>query len=164
MTSNISCPNRRYTYIYDVLNVVVYGCVCVCVCVCVKGSCGFINMFRNINVIRFLFLTQSTTPFLYEKIHFGVLHMRGTNVTMSDTPQRSKWPYLQVGAPKSVQIRNIRTRVLSLLVCSVHLSITGIHVQLCKLIAYFPVVLCRLLITMDMKCNYFLLNNYFSAH
>ena len=26
MTFNISCPNRRYTYICDVLNVVVCGC------------------------------------------------------------------------------------------------------------------------------------------
>ena len=42
--------------------------------------------FRNINAIRFLFLTQHTTPLLYVKINFGVLHMRGTDVTRSDTP------------------------------------------------------------------------------
>ena len=58
-----------------------------------NGSCGFyfitynLNryIFRNINAIGFLFLTQHTTPLLYVKIHFGVLHMRGTDVTRSDT-------------------------------------------------------------------------------
>ena len=43
-------------------------------------------IFRNINAIGFLFLTQHTTPLLYVKIHYGVLHMRGTDVTRSDTP------------------------------------------------------------------------------
>ena len=42
--------------------------------------------FRNINAIGFLFLTQHTTPSLYVKIHYIVLHMRGTDVTRSDTP------------------------------------------------------------------------------
>ena len=42
--------------------------------------------FRNINAIGFLFLTQHTTPLLYVKIHCGVLHLRGTDVTRSDTP------------------------------------------------------------------------------
>ena len=59
-----------------------------------NGSCGlyFITktlnryIFRNINAIGFVFLTQHTTPFLYVKIHFGVLHMRGTDVSKSDTP------------------------------------------------------------------------------
>ena len=59
-----------------------------------NGSCGFhfitqnLNryIFRHINAIGFLFLTQHTTPLLYVKIHFGVLHMRGTDVTRSDTP------------------------------------------------------------------------------
>ena len=37
MTSNISCPNRRYTYICDVLNVAV--CVCLSVCVNVTFVC-----------------------------------------------------------------------------------------------------------------------------
>ena len=43
-------------------------------------------IFRNINAIGFLLLTQHTTPLLCVKIHFGVLHMRGTDVTRSDTP------------------------------------------------------------------------------
>ena len=59
-----------------------------------NGSCGFyfitLNLnryiFRNINAIGFLFLTQHNTPLLYVKIHFGVLHMRGTDVSRSDTP------------------------------------------------------------------------------
>ena len=38
------------------------------------------------DAIGFLFLTQHTTPLLYVKIHLGVLHMRGTDVTRSDTP------------------------------------------------------------------------------
>ena len=43
-------------------------------------------IFRYINAIGFLFLKQHTTPLLNVKIHFGVLHMRGTDVTRSDTP------------------------------------------------------------------------------
>ena len=47
-----------------------------------NGSCGFhfitynLNryIFRHINANGFLFLTQHTTPLLYVKIHFGVLH------------------------------------------------------------------------------------------
>ena len=62
------------------------------------------HIFRNINAIGSLFLTQHTTPLLYVKIHFGVLHMRGTDVTRSDTPYGSKRPHLQVGVSKSVQI------------------------------------------------------------
>ena len=45
-----------------------------------------IYLLRNINAIGFLFLTQHTTPLLYVKFHFGVLHMRGTDVSRSDTP------------------------------------------------------------------------------
>ena len=59
-----------------------------------NGSCGFyfitynLNryIFRNINTIGFLFLTQHTTPLLYVEIHFGVIHVRGTGATRSDTP------------------------------------------------------------------------------
>ena len=42
MTSNISCPNRRYTYICDVLNVVV------CVCVYYKSSYGIVAVKRDL--------------------------------------------------------------------------------------------------------------------
>ena len=41
---------------------------------------------KTINAIGFLFLTQHNTPLLYVKIRFGVLHMRGSDVTRSDTP------------------------------------------------------------------------------
>ena len=92
-----------------------------------NGSCGFhfitLNLnryiFRNINAIGFLFLTQHTTPLLCVKIHFGVLHMRGTDVTRSDTPYGSKRPHFQVGVSKSVQNRYLCRRVLPLLICSV---------------------------------------------
>ena len=51
-----------------------------------NGSCGFIfitekshrYIFRNINAIGFLFLTQHTAPLLYVKVYFSVLHMRDT--------------------------------------------------------------------------------------
>ena len=46
----------------------------------------FYNIKCNINAIGFLFVTQHTTPLLYVKIHFGVLNMRGTNVSRFDTP------------------------------------------------------------------------------
>ena len=72
-----------------------------------------------INAIGFLFLTQHTTPLLYVKIHFGVLHIRGTDVSRSDTPLGSKRPHLQVGVSKSVQTRYLCRRVLPLLICSV---------------------------------------------
>ena len=92
-----------------------------------NGSCGFnfitynLNryIFRNINAIGFLFLTQHTTPLLYVEIHFGVLHMRGTDVSRSDTSSGSKRPHLQVGVSKSVQNRYLCRRVLPLLICSV---------------------------------------------
>ena len=78
-------------------------------------------IFRNINAIGFLFLTQHTTPLLCVQIYFGVLHMRGTDVSSSDTPYGSKRPHLQVGVSKSVQNRYPCRRVLPLLICSVRL-------------------------------------------
>ena len=97
------------------VHVCVCMCVCVCVCVCVCAcvtteqiwhirvygtfytKMGLVDfhfitlnlnryIFRNVNAIGFLFVTQHTTPLLCVQIHFGVLHMRGTDVSRSDTP------------------------------------------------------------------------------
>ena len=47
MTYNISCPNRRYTYIRDVLNVVV--------CVCGGGgSVDYTSTYGNMAATRYL--------------------------------------------------------------------------------------------------------------
>ena len=42
---------------------------------------------RTVNAIDFLFLPLHTTPFLYGKIHFGVLHLLRARIATSDTPQ-----------------------------------------------------------------------------
>ena len=47
------------------------------------------NNFRTIKAINFLFSTLHTTPFLYGKIHFGVLHLFRVRIAMSDTPPGS---------------------------------------------------------------------------
>ena len=109
--------------------------LCVCMCLIIYSFVIYFNnyirkwvlwilfyknryIFRNINAIGFLFLTQHTTPLLYVKIHFGVLHVRSTDVTRSDTLYGSKRPHLQVGVSKSVQNRYLCRRVLPLLICS----------------------------------------------
>ena len=43
--------------------------------------------FRTVHAIDFLFSTLHTTPFLYGKILFGVLHLLRVCIATSDTPQ-----------------------------------------------------------------------------
>ena len=43
--------------------------------------------FRTVHAIDFLFSTLHTTPFLYGKILFGVLHLLRACIATSDTPQ-----------------------------------------------------------------------------
>ena len=49
--------------------------------------------FETENAIDFKFLTLHTTPFLYSRIDFGVLHLLCASVAMSDTTGGSKSPY-----------------------------------------------------------------------
>ena len=44
------------------------------------------NNFRTVKAINFLLLTLHTTPFLYGKIHFGVLHLLRARIATSDIP------------------------------------------------------------------------------
>ena len=48
--------------------------------------------FRRVNAIVFLFSALHTTPFLYGKIHFGILNMLHASIAMSDTPRGSNPP------------------------------------------------------------------------
>ena len=48
--------------------------------------------FRRVNAIVFLFSALQTTPFLYGKIHFGILNMLHASIAMSDTPRGSNPP------------------------------------------------------------------------
>ena len=48
--------------------------------------------FPTVNTINFLFSTLHTTPFLYGKIHFGVLHMLRVSIATSNTPPGSNSP------------------------------------------------------------------------
>ena len=48
--------------------------------------------FRRVNAIVFLFSALHTTPFLYGKIHFGILNMLHASIAMSDTPPGSNPP------------------------------------------------------------------------
>ena len=43
--------------------------------------------FRTVHAIDFLFSPLHTTPFLYGKILFGVLHLLRARIATSDTPQ-----------------------------------------------------------------------------
>ena len=75
--------------------------------------------FRRVNAIVFLFSALHTTPFLYGKIHCGILNMLHASIAMSDTPRGSNPPYLSVGVIKSLQIRFVGGEVLYLSICSV---------------------------------------------
>ena len=58
---------------------------------------------RTVNATVFLFSALHTTPFLYDKIHFGILNMLHASVAMSDTPWGSNSPYLSAGNLYSFQ-------------------------------------------------------------
>ena len=75
--------------------------------------------FRRVNAIVFLFSAFHTTPFLYGKIHFGILNMLHASIAMSDTPRGSNPPQLSVGVIESLQIRFVGGEVLYLSICSV---------------------------------------------
>ena len=49
-------------------------------------------IFRTVNAINFLFSTLHTTPFLYGKTLFGVLHLLRASIATSDTPVGSNLP------------------------------------------------------------------------
>ena len=66
--------------------------------------------FPTINAIDILFSPLHTTPFLYSKMHFGVLDYIRADVPTCDTPWGSKLPYLRVGVIKSLQIRFVVER------------------------------------------------------
>ena len=53
----------------------------------INASC--LNRLNSVTVyaINFLFSTVHTTPFLYRKIHLGVLRLLLARIAMSDTPQ-----------------------------------------------------------------------------
>ena len=48
--------------------------------------------FRTVNAINFLFPILHTAPFLYGKIHFGVLHLLRVSIATFDTPLGSNPP------------------------------------------------------------------------
>ena len=49
-------------------------------------------IFRTVNAINILFSTLHTTPFLYGKICFGVLHLLLASIATFDTPPGSNPP------------------------------------------------------------------------
>ena len=49
-------------------------------------------IFRTVNAINFLFSALYTTPFPYDKIHFGVLHLLRASIATFDTPPGSNPP------------------------------------------------------------------------
>ena len=49
-------------------------------------------IFRTVNAINILFSTLHTTPFLYGKILFGVLHLLLASIATFDTPRGSNPP------------------------------------------------------------------------
>ena len=59
--------------------------------------------FRTVNATVFLFSALHNTPFLYDKIHFGILNVLHASVAMSDTPWGSNSPYLSARNLNSFQ-------------------------------------------------------------
>ena len=49
-------------------------------------------IFRTVNAINFLFSALYTTPFPYDKIHFGVLHLLRASIATFDTSPGSNPP------------------------------------------------------------------------
>ena len=76
-------------------------------------------IFRTVKAINILLSTLHTTPFLYGKICFGVLHLLRASIATFDTPPGSNPPYLSVEVIKSLQIRFVGGEVLYLSICSV---------------------------------------------
>ena len=71
--------------------------------------------FRAID-FEFLFLKLRTSPFLYVKLYFGVLHKHSADVMSSDTHWFQNLHILiQMGAFESLKIRCVSRGVLSLL-------------------------------------------------
>ena len=74
---------ERYIYIWNIL--------------CDFDACEFIyiasnpkrNIFQTVYALDFLFSALHTTPFLYAKIHFGVLHLLRDSIATFDTPPGS---------------------------------------------------------------------------
>ena len=55
--------------------------------------------FRTVRAINFLLSALHTTPFLYGKVHFGVLKMLHASIAMSDTPRGSNSPFKSFQIP-----------------------------------------------------------------
>ena len=78
-----------YIFIYNVWNVL-----------CDFDACDFIYIpsnsklyiFQTVCALDFLFSALYTTPFLYAKLHFGVLHLLRVSIATSDTPPGSNPP------------------------------------------------------------------------
>ena len=83
------CPMHA-TYIH------VYGKVSDLACIIKKHNKNALRLkcynFRRVNAIVFLFSALHTTPFVYGKIHFGILNMLHASIAMSDTPRGSNPP------------------------------------------------------------------------
>ena len=91
--------------------------------------------FRTVKAINVLFSTHHSTPFLYVKIYFSVLHQHSADVSGSDTPWGSKPPHLRVGEFKSFKYLCVGQRCPAAIeqFCSLHFTL-----QLCNVYAYFP--------------------------
>ena len=65
-------------------------------CIIIKHNKNALRLkcynFRTVNAIVFLFSALHTIPFLYCKIHFGILNMLHASIAMSDTPRGSNPP------------------------------------------------------------------------
>ena len=95
--------------------------------------------FRRVNAIVFLFSALHTTPFLYGKIHFGILNMLLASIAMSDTPKRFK-PAITFCRSNQIASNSVcrwRGPVSIYLFCSLIFMQSVTEIQLNKLRAHF---------------------------
>ena len=94
--------------------------------------------FRTVQAIDFLFSTLHTTPFIYGKTRFGVLHVLRARIATSDTPQGMNPSYLSAGVIKSLQIRFVGRGPIAIdLFCSLIFTLSVAEIQVCNVNAHF---------------------------
>ena len=96
-------------------------------------------IFRTVNAINILFSTLHTTPFLYGKISFGVLHLLLASIATFDTPPGSNPPitFCRSNQIASNSVCRWRGPISIYLFCSLIFMQSVTEIQLNKLRAHF---------------------------
>ena len=85
--------HARNLYIYYIWDSFRENCASYIYIKCYKNASRLNRyIFRTVNAIHFLLSALHTTPFPYDKIHFGVLHLLHASIATFDTPPGSNPP------------------------------------------------------------------------